>query len=84
MSLSLFNLPRSVRYGKNRAAIVRLPVLATCKQIKMHPGQAVISAFGRANLRTTVQITIDQGLNRTLFQLPCTKFRNTILQRIPL
>ena len=66
------------------AVIVGLLILADCNFMKVNPGQPVVSASDSGHLRTTVRITIDTCSYRTLFQLPCTKFRHAIWQRIPL
>jgi hypothetical protein len=73
-----------LHHGKHGRAIVGQPIPPNRKLVYLRPGKAVVSKSNRENSRTTMQITIDKGLRRTLFQLPCTKFRNTIVQRIPL
>ncbi|HEX8885511.1 MAG TPA: hypothetical protein VF797_13560 [Noviherbaspirillum sp.] len=70
--------------GKNGHAIVWQPISPDRKLIYLKPGKAAVSGSNRENSQMTMQITIDKGLSRTLFQLPCTKFRNTIMQRISL
>jgi hypothetical protein len=70
--------------GNHGWSIVGQPVPSNRKLFYPRPSKAVVSGANRENLRTTMQITIDTCLNRTLFQLPCTKFRNTIMQRISL